>query len=303
MNSEFALSQKNIHNLPFDKYQRDFTFIVNGKKYSTSRIVADLLSPIIAQNHFNDSSNEEFVIKIDPETKDDYFKEFLELTKFNKILLDDKQRTLFSEYFLQLGNIEEYISLSNLNLQTNKTNENQSIEILEKLSKFENYNDVFNEIIQNHIENICKNFSSVDKERLKNLKLAFLDAIFKNEYLKLEDEDELLDFLIKLYEKDSMYSELFEYVHFLNVSENKMKEFIDAFSIEDLNSHVWKSICSRLVPTFNQNKENENRYTKKKVKPNVKKFEYTEGKEFQGIMNFLTNETGGNIHDNGGGVD
>ena len=125
--------------------------------------------------------------------------------------------------------------------------------------------------------------------------------LVKNDHLKLEEEDELLDFVIKLYEKNPMYSELFEYIHFLNVSDNKMKEFIDAFSIEDLNSHVWKSICIRLVPTFNQNQENENRYTKQKVKPNsnVKIFEYTKGKEFEGIMNFLTNESGGNIHDNG----
>lgn len=43
----FSLSFDNVKEIPLDKYEKNFTFIVNDKKYETSRYVADLVSPII----------------------------------------------------------------------------------------------------------------------------------------------------------------------------------------------------------------------------------------------------------------
>lgn len=50
-NDELQLQLKRNQNIPFDKYEKNFEFIVNGKRYQTSRIVTDLLSPIICQLH------------------------------------------------------------------------------------------------------------------------------------------------------------------------------------------------------------------------------------------------------------
>lgn len=36
---DFTLSPKNLTGIPFNKYQQDFTLIVNGEKYKTTRIV------------------------------------------------------------------------------------------------------------------------------------------------------------------------------------------------------------------------------------------------------------------------
>ena len=92
----FSSSHENFFKISnIDQYQKDFTFIVNGKRYSTSRIIADLLSPIITNNHFNDSTNEEFIINTSND--DDYFDDFLELAQFKKITLDSKKQILFSE--------------------------------------------------------------------------------------------------------------------------------------------------------------------------------------------------------------
>lgn len=38
---------------PFQTYDT-FTFIVNGKEIKTTRIISDILSPIVCQNHLND---------------------------------------------------------------------------------------------------------------------------------------------------------------------------------------------------------------------------------------------------------
>lgn len=35
--------------MPFDKYEKDFRFIINVKENKTSRFVADLLSPFVRE--------------------------------------------------------------------------------------------------------------------------------------------------------------------------------------------------------------------------------------------------------------
>lgn len=72
-----------------------------------------------------------------------------------------------------------------------------------------------------------------------------------------------------------------------------IERFISAFNIDDLSLGTWKKICNRLVPIKNSENKNE-RYSPAYIdKP------FNKGQEFKGIMHFLTEETKGNIHDNG----
>ena len=114
---DFSLNPKNFKDLPLNKYATDFTFIVDNKPYSTSRFVADILSPTIRKNHYNDESNCKFIINTSPhnnkeQQKDeqgiDYFSEFLQIATLNEIKLDSKRQELYSEYFIQLWNLEEF---------------------------------------------------------------------------------------------------------------------------------------------------------------------------------------------------
>ena len=52
--NKIQLKPSSILNVHLQKYPKDFTFIVNGKEFQTSRIISDLLSPKICKNHFND---------------------------------------------------------------------------------------------------------------------------------------------------------------------------------------------------------------------------------------------------------
>ena len=61
-NFEFCLDSKCVKNLPLDKYEKDFTFIVNGRKYETNHIIADLLSLKISQIHLNDPTFDTYII-------------------------------------------------------------------------------------------------------------------------------------------------------------------------------------------------------------------------------------------------
>ena len=79
-NLVFKLSIDSFNEIPFDKYEKNFTFIVNEKEYPTSRIIADLLSPTIRQFHFTDESINSFIINTTHQEESHDFSEFLSLS-------------------------------------------------------------------------------------------------------------------------------------------------------------------------------------------------------------------------------
>lgn len=104
IDSSFSLSIDNLKQIPFEKYDNKFTFIVNGKRYETSRFIADLLSPIIREYHYSDETKTEYILKtkIDVQEQlngDDYFTDFLSLTSFDTKKSQFKSKTLFQQLF------------------------------------------------------------------------------------------------------------------------------------------------------------------------------------------------------------
>ena len=58
----FSLGSISFRAISFQKYDKNFTFIVDGKRFETNRVVADILSPTIRNYHYQDESIDEFVI-------------------------------------------------------------------------------------------------------------------------------------------------------------------------------------------------------------------------------------------------
>ena len=106
----YALNFDNFRNIAISKYDKNFTFIVGDKKLYTSRIIADLLSPIINAYHYSDECINEFTINPSSQN-DDYFEDFLKLPESEKVELDSNHIKSYSEYFLQLGNTDEFLKL------------------------------------------------------------------------------------------------------------------------------------------------------------------------------------------------
>lgn len=299
---DYTLSINNIKNLPFNKYENNFTFHVNGKKYQTNRIIADLLSPTLRNLNFIDQSISEFYINTNDsgnnEIVDDFFQEFLNLATFSNAKIDSQHQKIFSEYFLKLGNTEEYQKMQKDFLKV-LTTENV-IGILNSI--IENSKDI--EIQKEIIQFIAAHFESINHEELKSLDIQTLDLIFNNESLILSDEDSLLDFILSLYVGNHEYSVLFEYVQFSNVSENSLFLFLTKFDIEFMNEKIWNSMCNRLLPSKSeffecQSKRKYHHQKKELLLFDLKEFKYSETEKFNGIMNYLSKKTDGNINDNG----
>lgn len=100
-----------------------------------------------------------------------------------------------------------------------------------------------------------------------------------------------------MYELDRDYSCLFKYVIFSNITDNTFKHFIERLEIDNIDSNVWKSICNRLLVSQSDSSKQKN-LIKNRYIEDIQELYYQNGKEFQGIMNYLTKKTGGNIHDN-----
>ena len=170
--TNFTLSLNNIQDIPLGKYEKNFTFIVDGEQYFTPRFVADILSPKIRKLHFFDDSVQDFYINIDDSEHENakgsnYFSEFLQMCNFEEHQLDDTQRQLFSTYFLKLGNINEYFKLAGIQFDTESIE--KSIEHLIKIEKVLRENS---DEIDCHEENIKKIISNISNFNQRTEKVA-----------------------------------------------------------------------------------------------------------------------------------
>ena len=152
--------------------------------------------------------------------------------------------------------------------------------------------------VEFEIEFISTHFYEiVDKyeEELLSLDDPILSLIVSNPKLCLKNEDQLLNFINQLYNKDPEFSNLYI---FENISSKTMDDFLQIFDYNDINGNIWMSLSKRL-----SNKEKSsiyiNRYKKNPNESKPKSFLYDNKLEFNGIFKYLTTKTGGNIHDNG----
>ncbi|KAK8842714.1 hypothetical protein M9Y10_025575 [Tritrichomonas musculus] len=299
----FSLDVQNVNHLPFQRYEKNFTFIVNGKVYETTRIIADLLSPFIRNLHFIDETINEFSfntkIETNPNDNTDYFSDFLALSKFEIVYIDAKHRQYYSEYFNHLGNYNEYFRLHPI--ITDEITTKDAIDQLISITEYTNINpetkEFFDKKIRSLVKSVAVNFECIDKRKLRSLSYDIIEEIISSESLKLHEEDTLLQFVIELYENNHNNASLFEYIIFQNVSDDTFKNFITKFEINDVNEGIWKSVCHRLLSP--KTKKTESSFIQNRYLENIREFEYIKGYEFQGIMRYLTQKTGGNIHDNG----
>lgn len=297
--TSFALNLENIKRINFDKYDKGFAFIVNGKRYETSRFVADIISPKIMKYHYNDESVNEYSMKV---SKGEYFSEFLELANFESNHLDENRLKICSEYFLKLGNIDEYFRLRNNIFEELSTSNvvNEILKIKETIDDKENFLSICSNLKKN-FDFCSENFIDIPKEELFKLDPSMIEEIIKSDRLKLDDEDKLLEILIEMYERDNTNSFLFEYVYFNQVGDEALSKFIDIFDVENMNNGIWKSICSLIKKSTKkrQSSSNSNQDKKKKNKEEIIEIQYKQGQDFNGLMRYLVDKTGGNIHDNG----
>ena len=287
-----VLKFSSILNVPLQNYCNDFTFVVNNQEFKTNRLIADLLSPKISQIHLNDPTCDRFIIHT--QCKGD-FSHILQLIKFNELSIPTNEIEFFNEIIEEFGYANFDITISEEPI--NFTIDN----VFSHIKNYGKKNSFSKRRYQSAIEFISAHFTEVidsHQEEMFQLEDDVLDDVLSHPKLKLNTEDELLSFLNELYQKDSKFSILYKHVIFENITSCCMKEFIGIFDYNDLDFPVWQVLSVRLQSELKDDKKSDNLKDRYKDK-SIKTFLHDTNNEFNGIFNYLTSKTGGNIHDNG----
>lgn len=288
--NRLQLKTSSILNVPLQSYFDDFSFIVNGKEYKTSRLISDLLSPKICEIHANDPTFDIFTIKT--QQKGD-FSHILNLTKFNQIEIPENEYSFFSEVIEILGNESIEIIEESENTDITIDNVISRIQNHEKYSKIKSkrlFEDI--EFISEHFYELCEK----SHEELKKLSIDTLIEIFSHPKLQLNTEDQLLKFINDVYTKSSTFSVLYEFVYFVNVSTNMIKEFISIYNEEHINNGIWLKLCERLEKEIkNEQKTMKERYTIQQ-KSGIT-IEFQNENTFAGIVSYMKKNSTTNIYD------
>ncbi|KAK8871446.1 hypothetical protein M9Y10_007175 [Tritrichomonas musculus] len=285
--SPIRLSISSILNVPLQTYQKDFSFIVNGEEFRTSRLISDLLSPVICQIHSNDPTVDSFTINTQHHGD---FSHILHLTDFNSSNIPSDQLPFIVDVFGILGiQCQEEIAPIEITFDN----------VLDLISQHERYgifyrNHLSREIdfASAHFYELCEN----RKEELSNLSVDTLFQIMSNDQLQLNSEDQLLNFINDLYSQNSMYSILYETVLFVHASAEVIRDFTSLFSAGDMTAAAWLRISQRLDQKIECPSEGvdgevmRNRYREHPIENRGSLFEYTGNNEFRGIFSHLTSQ-------------
>ena len=271
-----------IQRIQFDKLQKDFSFIVNGKIYKTNSFVANILSPNISNKFSDDISYYEIKTKYEGD-----FNRVIEYGEMKEIDIKPDENLYFLSIMKLLGNNSEAIRFFKEE-HKNITYEN----VIQRIKTKKEFDINFDEEIT-FISRNFHDFNAKYPEAIFTLNFDIIEQIISNDNLKLLDEEELFDIVLKLYSKSKENSELFSYVNFIILSNKSIKRFIENFDINDINASIWKKICCRL----DQDISNE---SKKSYGMNLKHHEFLNNRysarKYERIIQHLSEQYHGNPH-------
>lgn len=292
---------KNVIVSPSDN--EEFSFIFSKESITIPKIFAQFISPKVCKLHKTDQTIQS--ISFTDELKDTVLsKKILSIIKSlsmgESIEINEEESFELQIISILLENEELFIKINKIfQKDINENNIDQYLKNLQILDKITTNSNLFN---YSDIEFISKHFYLIDKEKLLQLSKRVLFSIITNESLTIESEDSLFDFIIQLFnnhEKEEKAEinliSFLEQVHFENLSEEKLSRFLDNFNPNEMTVALWSKLRP-CIHCYNTDRLNNSRYIFK-----IKSIEY-DGKisnSLNGIIDYLTNESGGNVSDNG----
>ena len=289
MTNSIRLQAESVLQIPFQNYEKDFTFVVNSERFDTSTFAADILSSKISKIHINEPTIKEF--SIDTQTKGD-FNKFLNLLNFEIAEISDQDIPFFTE-------VIDILEIDKIDIRLTQESDPTIDNIFDHIKIHQLHPRIYSKQLESDILFFSLHFHELKDKLEREIdegRLFIDDSIFEKvlsaQTLQLESEEELLDFVNKVYMKDSKYSSLYEHVEFTNVGTEGMKSFTEIFDFNDMTNSTWKSIVYRLEePIKTTTKMSKREYMKSRCLVEIE----NKTNEFDGILNYL--QTNGNIKD------
>lgn len=291
MDTPASLKIGPIPYVPFDSYPKDFTFIVNKEEFHTNKLIADLLSKKISKIHLTDPTADQYEI-ITKYPGD--FQRVLDLLKVDNLNIKSSELPFFSEITNSLD--------IDINIKIQRTDKLTIDNVLDLIHEHEKFEEFYGNFLNEEIEFVSENFFKLKEnheDSLLSLSPATIQIILSSENLCLESEDQLLDFVNKLYVTDRTLAYFYDFVNFSNVGCDAIDRFASVFSIEDITSSTWNSIVNRLQNQSKTNRNTDGRYVKDR-KDNDTKSSRTYSHKEETISTTALSSTGtfnGNVFD------
>ena len=242
---KFSLSTSNFYNIKIAFPDKDFTFIVDNKKYQMNKFFAALISKKVAEILAVDSTLNSFTLNFkDPQHE---FAKINDLINGNSILITQINAYSLIRIADDIGNDE----LKRKALEVYK----YDMEHLSEMLKYDHSENIFHFAASNFYKlppNTLVNICQLNPDVIKN--------IVNNESLLIENENSLFDFIFNSYTYNHDAS-LFECIDFTQITTDKIRSFCMKINHEHITSLLWERISERLSSDM----KNESNYKRHRI--------------------------------------
>jgi hypothetical protein len=278
-----SLSSRSLVNMVGREGFTDFVFIVGESRYRCNSLLADFLSPRIADLHTSDAAVSEFVI----ETKDpdDDFEAFLSLGDGKEVTVESRHFSFFVELSEELLNDE-----LRLQLFEGPAEEGSVRQRFLHLTSITCPSTKEFDFVASHLYKLL--WPDVQKLiEIKGMGVSLLSELFSSPKLMIENENWLCELICELVEKNAEYFQLFDFVQFEFVSNRIIPKFFECLSVRELSMRIWRNLRRRLaLPVMP-------RTLKRRFLLHETTFLPKVDRALNGIISHLTSECGGNVHE------
>lgn len=255
---------------------KDFTLFIGKKQHKMNTIIANILSPRIANLCSTDPTIDAF--KIDVNDPNNYFNQFESLILKGKAIFPGDQIRFFMKIANELGNEEILGQLYPKFREREKLTDDNIIDEI-----------IFAEAtcidLAPLIEYAAARFHAILNKIDNRLSFDIIFQILSNDNLSLKNETQLFDFIMnQIHIRGPEFKQLLSFVELAYLSVEEIQLFLETVKYEDMNPDLFLHMCVRLsADTANQFPiTNSMRYKKKSTM-------FTPGYEnlFDGIFSYL----------------
>jgi hypothetical protein len=273
--SGMFLSTRGLSNLPRLKERNDFDFIVGQEHYVCPSLIADFLSPHLANLHQIDPSISRIAIK----TKDDSnnFGQFLNVGFGVPLSVNDSNSLFLRSLCVELGNSELYAMIIK---QTPST-------VLERVFGMSSLGIDF--VDKEDISDVASMFWQMSTSDLASLSPEILNSILCDPQLTLASKDSLFELISNQVQSGhELYFDSLAHVQIEFLSKESAQQYFNLVcdNFDRLNLNHWRSLQWRIV---GESRALAHHY----------RGPFPPNSETKGIIWYLTSVCGGNVHEKG----
>ena len=267
--------------------EKNFVFVVGGVEYRCCRFQACLVSSRVRRLLASDCCISRVCLNVMDD--EGHFRDIVSLMNGKQISITNANAAFLASCARELENGELLDRINSFNLDGDVSMSNVVNRIRMKSECHSNY--------KSELDFVASHFFEVELSVLKCLSVTDLEMVLLNPLLKLESEDKLYDTIIALAgENGDDVLVLLRHLQIEFLSETKLGVFLNLI-FPDLVSYCWGSLCECLHRFCGlggkEDVKNDKRY-----RLEFETFTSEKG-PFNGIVQHLRGECGGNPHEKG----